>query len=162
MGNKDRFAGLSQVIRGTREEVTALDTAVKALGATVSEVAPAARKELAETGAVAVRVGRQIVDSQQAWTDQQLGMLERLKQLVIPFEGSDAGGQYSFDKIIQDQIDKVRSGQETATEAIHELQRQFGSVYEVIQRRFGTSNDPAEREFALLLEQFILSGILNS
>lgn len=156
----EKFRALSVGIRATTETVAALESAVKGLAATVATEAPRMRAELAQTGSAAVEAAQKSKEAVQSWTDQQIAMLERLKQLVIPFEGSDAGGRFSFDTIIADQIAKIRSGEVTAAQAIAELQRQFGAVYGTLQRRFAFSDDPEEREFAEMLERFINSGVL--
>lgn len=138
-----------------------LDETVKKLGATVATVAPAMKAEMSDTGTAITKVAEGLKDVAQEWQDKQLGMLEALKQKIIPFEGADAGSQFSFDKIIDDQIAKVKSGQETAQEAIQELQRQFGSTYNTLQQQYFGSQDPATRDFLAAMEQFINSGNVN-
>ena len=141
--------------------VRTLDSAMKSLGATSEAVSATARGSLAETGKAATQVAQGIKDVTKEWQDAQIAMLEHLRQSVIPFEGTDAGSRYSFDKLIEDQLAKVKGGSETATEAIQELQRQFGAVYGVLQRKYFGSTDPGEREFLLMMEQFINSGNVN-
>jgi len=160
-GNIAKFQALASAVAGTVGVVKSLDAAVQSLGKTISTTAPAMGAALAKTGETITQVAQGIRDVQGEWQQSQIDMLERLKNLVIPFEGSDAGSRFSFDKIIEDQIAKIKSGEETAQQAIQELQRQFGSVYGTLQRTFFGSQDPATREFLLELENFINSGRLN-
>lgn len=160
-GSAEKFRALTTAVASTTATVAALETAVKGLASTITSEGPRMRSELAATGSAAVEVGIQVKAASDDWAAHQLAMLERLRQLIIPFEGTDAGSKFSFDKIIEDQIAKIRAGEVTAAQAIAELQRQFGSVYGTLQGRFAFSDDPAEREFAAMLERFILSGVLT-
>lgn len=147
------FAGVTDAIRATEE-------AAKLLGSSVQTVGVAMRSTLAETAVAATKVAESVQTAAGAWNEQQIAMLERLRQMVIPYEGSDAGSQYSFDRIIEDQIAKIRAGETTVAEAIRELQRQFGTVYGTLQDTFFGSQDAATRDFLTALLNFINSGRL--
>lgn len=156
----ERLARLSAGFGALEQTVKNLDAATKGLGVTVQSETQKMRSTLAETAATATKVAEKLNDAAGDWQSQQLAMLERLRQMVIPFEGSDAGSQYSFDKIIEDQIAKVKAGKTSASDAIQELQRQFGSVYGTLQNTFFGSQDPETREFLDELLRFINSGRL--
>lgn len=157
----EEIAELAAGVASFTTVVRELEGAMRSLHTTSVTVAAVATTALNETGKAAVQVAQGIKDAAQEWENAQVAMLERLRQTVIPFEGTDAGSKYSFDKIIEDQLSKIRGGKETATEGIQELQRQFASVYGVLQRKYFGSQDPAEREFLLMIEQFINSGNVN-
>jgi len=156
-----RLTALAAGLTATANAAKATDEAVQGLGATVRTVGAAMGATLTQTAATATKVGQAVADAAGDWKQSQLDMLDKLRQMVIPFEGTDAGSQFSFDKIIEDQIAKVKAGSETISDAIQELQRQFGSVYGTLQQRFFGSQDPSEREFLQDMEQFINSGRLN-
>lgn len=152
---------IAKSVQAIGDVATTSRAAVSALAATVAAEGPAMVATLARTAAAAVKVGQGLVDANAVWEKSQIEMLEKLRILIIPFEGSDAGSKYSFDKIIEDQIAKVKAGDETIAQAIQELQRQFSSVYGTLQTKFFGSQDPGTQEFLLLIEQFILSGKLQ-
>lgn len=161
------MAGFGTVLKSVNAELdqsaqgaAKLAAAFIGLRTMVAETTREARTSLAETAATAAKAATEAKSAADEWQQQQLAMLERLRQMVIPFEGPDAGSQFSFDKIIEDQIAKVRAGQTTAAAAIQELQRQFGSVYGTLQNTFFASQDPQTREFLDELQRFINSGRL--
>jgi len=160
LGAVQKIEALTKSVEGTVAVFGKLTETVKGLGAAVATVGPAMAATLAQTGQAAADVGSKLGQANQDWQDSQLSMLSKLKDMVIPFEGSDAGSQFSFDKIIDDQIAKVKSGSQTAQQAIQELQRQFGSVYGTLQNTFFGSQDPSTRDFLQSLERFINSGVL--
>lgn len=155
-----RFAALAKTIDAATESVKALETAVKGMSSVVSTEAPKMRAELAETGQIALGAAIAFKDAAGEWRQHQLDMLERLRQMVIPFEGSDAGSQYSYDKQIEEAIARVNAGG-NATTIIQDLQRMFSATYGVLQRTFFGSQDPGAQEFLLALQRFINSGVLN-
>jgi len=159
-GRSAQVAALAASFDGVTNAIKATETAAKGLAGTVQSTSSTMRTTLAETATAVTKVAQGMKDAAQDWNEQQIAMLERLRQMVIPFEGVDAGTQYSFDKIIEDQIAKVRAGQITVAEAIRELQRQFGQVYGTLQNTFFASQDAATREFLTELLTFINSGRL--
>lgn len=152
---------LASSVQGLAAAWGAVGTEVKAVAGLVASAAPAMAAQLTQTGNVATQVAKNAMDATNEWHEQQLAMLEKLRLAVIPFEGTDAGTKFSFDKIIEDQITKVKAGDETATDAIQELQRQLGSVYGTFQKKFFGSQDPGAQAFLEMLEQFVNSGNIN-
>jgi hypothetical protein len=157
----DQYRALGAAVSGAATAMNALGTAAKSLGAVVSTVLPAARTEAAQTGAAVAQVAAGIKDVAGDWQQSQIAMLQKLKQLIIPFEGSDAGSKFSFDAIIDDQISKILSGDVNVSDAIQELRRQFGAVYDTFQSKFFGTQDPATRAFLQELENFVNAGNLN-
>lgn len=158
----NQLAQLTAGFKALGTTVEAVEVATKSLAATVAKAAPQMKADMASTGTVITQVAEGIRDVTAEWQDSQIQMLLKLKDLIIPFEGSDAGSQFSFDKIIDDQIAKIRAGTVSAGDAIRELQREFGSVYSTLQNQFFGSQDPATQRFLLEIETFINSGWLNS
>lgn len=159
-GAAAKFRALSASIGGTVAVVKSLAASVTGLQATIHEATPPMIANLAETGTAIVHVTQLFRDAREEWKQHQLDMLERLRQMVIPFEGTDAGSKYSYDKQIDEAIARIKAGGD-ATLVIQDLQRMFAATYGVLQRTFFGNQEPGMQEFLLALERFINSGVLN-
>ncbi len=159
-GAAGKFRALSASINGTVAVVKSLGAAVTGLQATIQAATPPMIKNLADTGTAVVQVTQLFRDAAAEWKQHQVDMLERLRQLVIPFEGTDAGSLYSYDKQIEEAIARIKAGGD-ATLVIQDLQRMFAATYGVLQRQFFGNQEPGMQEFLLAIERFINSGVLN-
>jgi hypothetical protein len=151
-------AALTGVAASARSAAAALGS-VQGVAAAIKDIiasTPTAGGGAAESGETASRR-----DPGKEYVDRQLGMLAGLAADIAAHGGPDASGKWGFATIINDQISKVRRGDASLIDAIHEIQRQFSAQYTVLQQEYLSTKNPELRDLYDEILRFIASGVLN-